>query len=160
MRKDYQAVIATPFGALGIHSAGGLLCSIDFLPAGTPLQSPVEPRMLDTCRKLQTYLQDASAPLDFPLHLAGTEFQLRVWRAIQTIPPGLTLTYGELAQCVGSGARAVANACGANPLPLVIPCHRVTAKHGLGGFMQGRKSDALTIKSWLLAHERCGSGAA
>jgi len=54
---------------------------------------------------------------------------------------------------VGSGARAVANACGANPIALVVPCHRVVASHGLGGFMGGRRADSLDIKRWLLAHE-------
>ncbi|HQR50444.1 MAG TPA: methylated-DNA--[protein]-cysteine S-methyltransferase [Methylophilaceae bacterium] len=160
MRKDYQAVIAAPFGTLGILSEAGLLFGIDFLPASLPLQAPVDPATLDTCGKLQAYLRDASAPLDLSLHLAGTEFQRRVWDAIRAIPPGCTLTYSELAQRVGSGARAVANACGANPIPLVIPCHRVVAKHGLGGFMQGREAGSLSIKQWLLQHERSESGTA
>ncbi|MBU3737317.1 MAG: MGMT family protein, partial [Methylobacterium sp.] len=80
--------------------------------------------------------------------------------ALRSIPAGRTLTYGELAASLGSGARAVANACGANPVPLVIPCHRVVARDGLGGFMQGRASAALQIKQWLLQHERSGSAAA
>ena len=109
------------------------------------------------CARLQAYLQAADTPLDLPLQLAGTTFQLRVWRALQTIPPGRTLTYGTLAQQLGSGARAVANACGANPIPLVIPCHRVVASNGLGGFMGGREQHALAIKHWLLAHERSQS---
>lgn len=160
MRKDYQAVIAAPFGTLGILSEDGLLCGIDFLPAGTPLQAAADPASLDACRKLRAYLRDASAPLDLDLRLAGTEFQQRVWRAIQAIAPGRTQTYSELAQHVGSGPRAVANACGANPIPLIIPCHRVVARHGLGGFMGGRNPSALAIKQWLLQHERSRSGTA
>ncbi|MCX7628345.1 MAG: methylated-DNA--[protein]-cysteine S-methyltransferase [Methylophilaceae bacterium] len=70
------------------------------------------------------------------------------------------MTYTELAERVGSGARAVANACGANPFPIVIPCHRVVAAHGLGGFMRSRHADSLNIKRWLLAHERSAPGAA
>lgn len=89
-----------------------------------------------------------------PLSANGTAFQRRVWHALRAIPLGSTITYAELADRVGSGARAVANACGANPIALVIPCHRVVAKNGLGGFMQGRATDSLAIKRWLLAHEQ------
>ena len=73
------------------------------------------------------------------------------------IPAGSTITYADLAQRAASGARAVANACGANPVPVIIPCHRVVARHGLGGFMRGREAGALGIKQWLLAHERSES---
>lgn len=107
------------------------------------------------CAALAAYLRDPAFPLDaLPLGLTGTPFQQRVWQAISAIPPGHTLSYSELAWQVGSGPRAVANACGANPVPLVIPCHRVVARHGLGGFMRGRAKEALAIKQWLLGHER------
>jgi methylated-DNA-[protein]-cysteine S-methyltransferase len=82
----------------------------------------------------------------------GTPFQRRVWQAISAIPKGQVLTYSEIAQQVGSGPRAVANACGANHLPLVIPCHRVVAKDGLGGFMNGAVGGQ-KVKKWLLKHE-------
>jgi methylated-DNA-[protein]-cysteine S-methyltransferase len=82
----------------------------------------------------------------------GTVFQQRVWQAIASIPLGQTRSYGQLAEQLNSGPRAVANACGANRIPLIIPCHRVLAKNGLGGFMQGKKN-GLNIKRWLLAHE-------
>ena len=84
--------------------------------------------------------------------LKGTAFQRRVWHVISGIPKGRVLTYTEIAEEVGSGPRAVANACGANYLPLVIPCHRVVAKKGLGGFMKGMP-DGQKIKKWLLKHE-------
>ncbi|HAJ71366.1 MAG TPA: cysteine methyltransferase, partial [Methylophilaceae bacterium] len=74
------------------------------------------------------------------------------WSAISAIPLGQTRTYSELAAQIGSGPRAVANACGANHLPLVVPCHRVVAKNGLGGFMGGKEA-GLKIKKWLLQHE-------
>ena len=94
----------------------------------------------------------AGSILDIPYAVSGTPFQKRVWKAISDIPAGEVLTYSELAEKVGSGPRAVANACGANRLPLLIPCHRVVAKNGLGGFMQGING-GLKIKEWLLAHE-------
>jgi methylated-DNA-[protein]-cysteine S-methyltransferase len=82
----------------------------------------------------------------------GTPYQQRVWQAISAIPRGQVLTYGDIAAQIGSGPRAVANACGANNIPLIVPCHRVVAKGGIGGFMQGNK-DGLKIKKWLLKHE-------
>ncbi|HEX9181099.1 MAG TPA: methylated-DNA--[protein]-cysteine S-methyltransferase, partial [Burkholderiales bacterium] len=90
-----------------------------------------------------------------PLRAAGTDHQRRVWSALAAIPVGQTLSYGELAGTIGSSARAVGQACGANPLPLLVPCHRVVARDGgLGGFMGRRDGFALSVKRWLLEHER------
>lgn len=150
----YQAIISAPFGALGISVAGGNLYGLEFLPAETPLQAPADEATRRICAQVQSYLQNPRYRLDMPLSADGTAFQQRVWQALQAIPLGTTITYAELAEWVGSGARAVANACGANPIALVIPCHRVVAKNGLGGFMQGRTTDSLAIKRWLLAHEQ------
>lgn len=153
MSRNYQAVISAPFGALGVCMEHGVLSGIDFLPADTPLIAPIDDAAAQICRQLSAYLQNPDTLLDMPILPSGTDFQQRVWQALQAIPIGATLTYAELAERVGSGARAVANACGANPIPLVIPCHRVVAKNGLGGFMQGREANPLSIKRWLLAHE-------
>lgn len=160
MHDDYTAIIPAPFAALGIRVADARLTAIDFLPPDTPALPARDAASAAVCTRLQAYLQTPDTPLDLPIQLAGTAFQQRVWRAMQAIPPGRTLTYGALAQQLDSGARAVANACGANPIPLVIPCHRVVASNGLGGFMGGREQHALAIKHWLLAHERCQSDAA
>ena len=84
---------------------------------------------------------------------SGTPFQKSVWQQLLTIPLGQTITYGELADQLNTSARAIGNACRENPLPIVIPCHRVLAKNGLGGyagFTEGKKMD---IKCWLLRHE-------
>lgn len=84
--------------------------------------------------------------------LGGTAFQQRVWQAISDIPVGQTRTYSDIAKTLHSGPRAVANACGANHLPILIPCHRVVAKQGIGGFM-GKQTNGVLIKRWLLQHE-------
>ena len=154
MHTDYQAVVTAPFGALGVRVEDGVLAGIDFLPAVSELRAANDVKTQTICAQLTEYLKNPRHLLDFPMHLTGTPFQLRVWRALQTIPVGETLTYTELARQVSSGPRAVANACGANPIPIIIPCHRVVAKGGLGGFMQGREAGSLSIKQWLLAHER------
>lgn len=154
MKQPYQAIIAAPFGTLGMRMAQGALTGIDFLPMPQPLLPPSDDATRQICAALAHYLAEPENVFGFPLRAAGTPFQQRVWQALQAIPSGQTLSYAELAQRVGSGARAVANACGANPVPIVIPCHRVVAKHGLGGFMRGRATSALNIKQWLLEHER------
>ena len=97
----------------------------------------------------------AGQPADFaalPLDLQGSPFHLRVWQELRKIPPGETVSYQELARRLGNpkGSRAVGQACGANPIPLIVPCHRVIAANGsLGGFSSG-----LPRKRWLLEHER------
>src|SRR5690606_13303225 len=102
--------------------------------------------------QISRYFHNPGAVLDIPIAVKGTPFQKRVWQAMTTVPVGTVITYGELATRVGSGPRAVANVCGANHVPLVIPCHRIVAKNGLGGFMQG-DAQGLAIKTWLLKHE-------
>lgn len=84
----------------------------------------------------------------------ATPHQKKVWQAMLAIPAGQTRTYGEIAVELHSCAQAVGQACGANPIPIVIPCHRVVSKSGLGGFMKHGSGAPLDIKRWLLAHER------
>jgi len=110
----------------------------------------------EVCAQLRAYLSDSRHPFDLPLDLAGSAYQLRVWRALSRIPAGRVLSYGELAAKLTSGARAVGNACRANPVPIVVPCHRVVSCAGLGGFMGGRAPAQLNLKRWLLAHECAG----
>jgi len=151
--KTYLAILSTPFAALGVVTSGGRLSVVEFLPSATPAQPPQDELAREVCRQLQLYLRDPQFRFDLPLAQAGTAFQRRVWAGIAAIPAGATLTYAGLAEKLGSGARAVANGCGANPIALVVPCHRVVGSHGLGGFMGGRRAEALDIKRWLLAHE-------
>ena len=153
MTDHYDAVIKAPFGAIGISSQDDFLVKVDLLGQPLPEKSSSIPFVQQTARQIIEYLDNPQAPLDIPFAVKGTHFQKRVWRAIATIPPGETWTYGELADKVSSGPRAVANVCGANHVPLVIPCHRVVAKSGLGGFMQG-KENGLAVKQWLLDHEK------
>ncbi|HEY0634820.1 MAG TPA: methylated-DNA--[protein]-cysteine S-methyltransferase [Gammaproteobacteria bacterium] len=104
-------------------------------------------------REVADYFLKPLRCFQLPLSPAGTPFQQRVWRRMREIPAGTTLTYGELARELTSGARAVAAACRANPIPLLIPCHRVVARDGLGGYMGAMGGEALEIKRWLLHHE-------
>ncbi|MFW5723470.1 MAG: methylated-DNA--[protein]-cysteine S-methyltransferase [Halochromatium sp.] len=103
--------------------------------------------------EFEAYFADPSYRFQCAVELAGSDFQRRVWALIAAIPPGRPCTYGALARELGSSARAVGQACRANPVPLRIPCHRVVAANGLGGFAGDRGGRLLRIKRWLLAHE-------
>lgn len=151
--KTHQARLAAPFGVLGIVTDGAALTAIDFLPAGTPELAPQDAVADRACAQLRGYLADPTFRFDLPLAPGGTPFQARVWQALRLIPSGSTQSYGELARLLHSAPRAVGQACGANPIPLIIPCHRVLAKAALGGFMNSTDSGPLSIKRWLLQHE-------
>ncbi len=154
--NEYHARLATPFAVLGIRTAGARLAEIVYLPRGAATLAP-QNRLAETCcRQLERYLDDPQFRFELPFAFDGTDFRRRVWQAIGRIPAGRTLTYGELAQQLRSAPRAVGGACGANRLPLVIPCHRVVARGGIGGFMNARGGDPIAIKRWLLAHEHAG----
>lgn len=150
----YQAQLPTPFAVLGIRCSDTAVTEIVFLPLTTTAQSPSSPLAAEVCRQLLRYIADPLAAFDLPLDYAATPHQAKVWQALGAIPCGETRTYGELAKSLCSAAQAVGQACGANPLPIVIPCHRVVSRSGLGGFMQQRAEATLDIKRWLLAHER------
>ncbi len=153
-KQSYDAVIAAPFGRLGITLKDGALADIDFLSSTKLLRAPRNSAARNICRKLNAYLRNPRRHFNLPLAIDGTDFQRRVWRALQRIPAGKVLSYGELARKLNTGSRAVGNACRANPIPVVIPCHRVVAANGRGGFMGETAGRALAIKDWLLTHER------
>jgi methylated-DNA-[protein]-cysteine S-methyltransferase len=153
----YDAIIAAPFGAIGLRCTGEALEEIEYLASGVegaPCTAPAR----EAAAQLRAYLADASHVFDLPLAARGTPFQQRVWQGIAKVPLGQTRSYGQLALELDSAARAVGQACGANPFPIVIPCHRVVAASrgfngGLGGFAHARDGFLLDVKRWLLRHE-------
>jgi methylated-DNA-[protein]-cysteine S-methyltransferase len=148
----YQAVVSAPTFSLGLRCSEDEVLGIDYLEP----RAAVAPQGLlakEAVRQLRAYLADPAFAFSLPLAPAGTGFQRRVWARIAEIPSGETRAYGALAQSLGSAPRAVGNACGANPYPLVVPCHRVVSAHGLGGFARQRGGFLLDVKRWLLAHE-------
>lgn len=113
------------------------------------------PENLDgIAQQLCDYSRQAHNNWSLDLSDRGTEFQRRVWQYLQTIPMGTTQSYGEVAKALNSSARAVGNACRANPYLLVVPCHRVVKSNNIGGFGGKVDGEAIAIKQWLLAHER------
>ena len=153
----YQAVMAAPFGLVGIRTRGGRLVGVEYLQAAIAPLAPTDALARETCAQIEAYLADPRHRFDLPYALEGSDFQRAVWRAIAAIGSGTTRTYGQLALDLGSAARAVGGACGSNPVPLVVPCHRVVAAGGgIGGFMHSRATGPLSIKRWLLTHEGIG----
>ena len=151
--QRFDAVARMPFGFVGVRTRGACVEEIRFLTGEThpiPATNALAQRVVD---QLHAYCANSSAPIDFPLAIEGTGFQRRVWDQIARIPPGSTATYGELARRVNGEPRAVGQACGDNRLPLAIPCHRVVATAGIGGFAHHRGGAYERIKRWLLLHE-------
>lgn len=151
---DRAAVIAFPAMKVGISTREGMVAAITYLPPQTPLLAPQDRIAERAARQLERYRDDPDAAFDLPLAMRGTPFQCRVWRALERIPRGEVRTYGALATSLGTAARAVGQACGENRFPLVIPCHRVVAAGGIGGFAHARDGYLLEAKRWLLEHER------
>ena len=149
----YQTKLKTPFGVLGIRCTEDALTGIDFLPATEKPQRATSAFAKTVCEQLLRYLEDPDARFSVPLELIGTTHQQKVWQAMLAIPRGQTRSYGELAAELKSCAQAVGQACGANPIPVIVPCHRVVGKAGLGGFARHTSGAHLDIKRWLLAHE-------
>lgn len=153
MLESFHAKYPAPFAVLGIRTIGERVVDIEYLPPGAAPLAPLNKLAERVCRQIESYLDDPAYEFDLPFEYSGTVFQCKVWRQISAIPPGRTLTYNEVARALKTAPRPVGGACGANRLPIVIPCHRVLSANGIGGFMRGRGADALAIKRWLLRHE-------
>ncbi|MFO1396317.1 MAG: methylated-DNA--[protein]-cysteine S-methyltransferase [Burkholderiales bacterium] len=153
-RIDYAAKLRTPFAVLGVRTDGQAVTGLDFLPHGEHEQAPADAVAARAVRELERYLDDPGFRFTVPLAPHGTPFRQRVWDALFTIEPGQSRTYGEVARMVRSAPRAVGQACGSNPIALIIPCHRVVGAMGaIGGFMHSESDSPLAIKRWLLTHE-------
>ncbi len=156
--EPWHAVLDAPFCRLGIFMAGDAVARIEFLlPGDEVMQGGKNPSQAVNrlARALDRYWRDPHADFsDVPRVHQGTAFRQRVWQTLTAIPSGRTLTYGEISARLGSSPRAVGQACGDNPLPILVPCHRVVARSSAGEFMHRRAGAALDCKAWLLTHER------
>lgn len=153
MLESYHAKVKTPFAVLGIRTLGLRVTDIDYLPAGVACLAPLNKVAERACREIERYLADPEYVVRMSFSYQGTAFQCKVWKQITLIGVGRTLTYNDIARVLRTAPRPVGGACGANRIPIVIPCHRVVSATGLGGFMRGVGDQALDIKRWLLRHE-------
>ncbi len=155
----YDAIFQTQIGNLGIKMIGNKLQHIDF-DVKLKKFCPKDKALSTVGKALDGYFNKTTTKFSLMLEPEGTEFQMRVWKALQRIPYGETRTYGDLASQLNSSARAVGNACRRNPIPVVIPCHRVVAKTGIGGFSGQTDGFQIDRKQYLLKLEETHVNAA
>jgi methylated-DNA-[protein]-cysteine S-methyltransferase len=151
----FNAIVPAAFGAIGIRTQDARVHELVYLPPSFEAKEADNEVAAQAALQVAQYLADPDFRFDLPLLEAGTDFQRRVWSEIAAIPRGNVKTYGQVARLIGSAPRAVGQACGANWFPLIIPCHRVTASGGLGGFSNQDDENGfhLSVKRWLLRHE-------
>jgi len=160
LNKDshsYDAVIKIPVpGAkmrLGIRVQEDNLREIAFVSESVPLKSPGSVGVKNVVSQLNAYFFEPDYRFSLALLPEGTPFQKRVWKMLRRCPTGKVWSYGELAKKLNSGPRAVGNACRYNPIPIIVPCHRIVSAKGIGGYSGETAGNYLTIKQWLLHHE-------
>lgn len=154
MTARWQLKIKMPFGVWAVSCDDYAIIETRYLSATAAPLPPQNALATELARQVRAYLRrPRGAVFDLPLVSAPTAFQRRVRAALQTIGGGQIRTYGAIAKQIGSAPRAVGGACRANRLPLLIPCHRVVAADGLGGFMGVRGGHQAAVKRWLLGHE-------
>ncbi len=149
----YDVVLEFPKMKVAVATRGDRVAEIRYLSPAAATLAPRNALAERAARQLERYREDPDMAFDLPLRVEGSDFQKRVWQAMCAIPRGRTRTYGELAKELGGEARAVGQACGDNRLPIVIPCHRVVAADGIGGFGHATGGYLIEAKRWLLAHE-------
>jgi methylated-DNA-[protein]-cysteine S-methyltransferase len=145
-------VINAPYGAVEITLDEMQVMQLISLPAHKPTKI-VGDFAQKVAQDLHAYFSDKNSPLAFPLLQQGTRFQRKVWQQLRNISVGETQTYGEIAKQLNTSPRAVANACRCNPTPIIVPCHRVVAANGLGGYAGKIDGFECEVKEWLLTHE-------
>ncbi|MDI2091133.1 methylated-DNA--[protein]-cysteine S-methyltransferase [Commensalibacter oyaizuii] len=143
-----QISFHSPIGEISIAEEDGFLVSIDWGWGSIQEETPL---LLQAKQQLNAYFDGELKNFDLPLRPYGTPYQLKIWKTLQTIPYGETRTYQEIAQIAGGSPRSVGGANGANPLPIIIPCHRVVGLKGLGGYSGG---DGIETKQHLLNLEQ------
>ncbi len=161
MSKDtealFSAIVSAPFGAVGIRIDDGRLKELAYLPRSYETTPARDALAKEVAAQIHAYFKDADFAFTLDLPEIGTEHQRKVWKVISAIPRGEVLTYGQVAKMIRSAPRAVGQACGANWFPIAIPCHRVTAATGIGGFGGYALDDGgfhHEVKRWLLQHEQ------
>jgi len=154
---SYDAVIKIPVpGAkmrLGIRVQEDNLREIAFVSDSVSLKSPATAGAKNVVRQLKSYFLEPDYRFSLSLEPVGTPFQKRVWKMLRRCPNGKVWSYGELAKKLNSGPRAVGNACRHNPIPIIVPCHRIVSAKGIGGYSGKTAGNYLMIKQWLLHHE-------
>ena len=138
--------------SLAVTTTDKGLASIDYVH-GLVSQNASDKFGEEVVSHLERYFDDCLWRFDLPLDLFGTPFQQRLWQTLREVPAGVTDTYGQLAHQLNSGAQAIGQACRRNPVPVIVPCHRIISLRGMGGYAGEVDGKKMSIKRALLAHE-------
>lgn len=149
----FDVIIDFPKMKVGVVTRDAQVVEIRYLPPSIAAKAAGSPLAATAANQLERYRGNPDTRFDFPVLVEGSSLQRAVWDAMCAIPRGSTRTYGDIARDLGADARAVGQACGGNRLPIIIPCHRVVAADGIGGFSHATGGYLLEAKRWLLAHE-------
>lgn len=136
-----------------IKAMGDVLVKTEWVSEDVPKQPPQTAVLANACEQIEAYWSKQCVLFSLPLLLQGTAFQQKVWRQLAQLVFADTLSYMDFAKLLGSGARAIGGACKRNPYPLIIPCHRIVARNGLGGYAGRTEGEQMMIKRRLLMHE-------
>jgi methylated-DNA-[protein]-cysteine S-methyltransferase len=152
----FAAIVPAPFGFVGVRTEASLISELVYLPPRFSEKAATDALSELAWTQLDAYFSQVDYQFSLPLKKVGTAFQHKVWNAISSIPCGEVRTYGQIAKHIQSAPRAVGQACGANWFPLIIPCHRVTATGGLGGFAHSDDETGfhVGVKRYLLGFEK------
>lgn len=152
-KAGYSVIMDSPIGKLGILASQNHLQRIDFLSARVREKDPTSAVAVKVVKQLRQYFENPMFEFSIACQMDGSAYQQRVWSRLKSINSGRCMTYSAIADELSSGARAVGGACRANPVPIIVPCHRVVSKSGVGGYDGDWGAGKVKIKAWLLRHE-------
>ncbi len=150
---DFDYILPTPIGNLGLILAAKGVRKLSYLNTKQNVRLPSHGLAEKLYQQLMEYFELRRTSFDIPIDIEGTSYQKKVWNEVASISYGQSRTYGDIAQSINSGPRAVGNACRHNPIPIIIPCHRVVRKTGLGGYCGRVVGKEIQQKDWVLRHE-------
>ena len=151
--KDRERTVESPLGPLTLVAGDGALTELRW---GRAAREDASNLLARAVAEFAAYFAGEMPNFGLPVAPVGTEHDRKVWRAMQQIPPGETRTYGDIARAIGSGAQAVGNACGRNPIPIIVPCHRIVGAGGAIGGYSGQ--GGAETKRFLLRLENYATG--
>lgn len=152
----FEYVLPSPLGQLGLATSEQGIQVLAYTSGKQKIKIPTSGLAAEVYHQLTEYFDARRIRFNLPLDASGTPFQKTVWRELSKIPFGESVTYGEIANKLQSGPRAVGNACRKNPISIIVPCHRVVSKSGVGGYSGAVLGKPIERKTWLLRHE-CAS---
>jgi methylated-DNA-[protein]-cysteine S-methyltransferase len=150
---SFDYILPSPIGQLGLNISTKGIQRLFYIQSKQDSCIPITGFGATVHRQIMEYFELQRTEFDLPIDIQGSIYQHKVWREVAKISYGESQTYGDIAKAINSGPRAVGNACRHNPVPIIIPCHRVVKKGGIGGYCGSVGGKEIQQKDWLLRHE-------